>query len=58
MKILIAGGTGFLGRHLIQSLVADSHQVWVLSRNPKMKIKDAQIILWDGQTAGGWGHLK
>jgi nucleoside-diphosphate-sugar epimerase len=24
MKVLIAGGTGFLGRHLINSLIADS----------------------------------
>ena len=32
MKVLIAGGTGFMGRHLIESLVSDSHQVWVLYR--------------------------
>ena len=33
MKVLIAGGSGFMGRHLINSLIADSHQVWVLSRS-------------------------
>ena len=37
MKVLIAGGSGFMGRHLIKSLIADSHQVWVLSRNPNTK---------------------
>ena len=57
MKVLIAGGSGFMGRHLIKSLTADSHQVWVLSRNPDQTIKDAQIVGWDGQTPGGWGHL-
>jgi hypothetical protein len=57
MKVLIAGGSGFMGKHLIESLIADSHQVWVLSRNPNQKIKGAQVIGWDGQTPDGWGHL-
>jgi uncharacterized protein (TIGR01777 family) len=57
MKVLIAGGTGFLGRHLTNSLIADSHQVWMLSRNPNKNITAAQIVLWDGQTTDGWGHL-
>jgi len=57
MKVLIAGGTGFLGKHLINSLAADSHQVWVLSRDPKQTINGAQIVGWDGQTVGDWGKL-
>lgn len=57
MKVLIAGGSGFMGAHLIKSLTADSHQVWVLSRNPNQTIKGAQVVGWDGQTAAGWGQL-
>jgi uncharacterized protein len=57
MKVLIAGGSGFMGRHLIESLIADSHQVWALSRNPNQTIKGAQVVAWDGQTVSGWGHL-
>ena len=57
MKVLIAGGSGFLGRHLIQSLVADSHQVWVLSRTTNKSIRDVQVVGWDGQTVGIWGNL-
>jgi uncharacterized protein (TIGR01777 family) len=57
MKVLIAGGTGFMGRHLIESLTADSHQVWVLSRNPNRTIKGAQVVKWDGKTTIGWGQL-
>jgi len=57
MKVLIAGGTGFMGRHLIKSLIADNHQVWVLSRNPNKMIADVQIVAWDGITTDGWGHL-
>ncbi len=57
MKVLIAGGTGFMGRHLIESLTADNHQVWVLSRNPSQTIKGAQVVGWDGKTTNGWGQL-
>jgi uncharacterized protein (TIGR01777 family) len=35
MKILITGGTGFIGGALIKSLLAQSHQITVLSRVPK-----------------------
>ncbi len=35
MKILITGGTGFIGRALIKSLLAQAHQITVLSRNPE-----------------------
>jgi uncharacterized protein (TIGR01777 family) len=57
MKVLIAGGSGFMGSHLIESFVADSHQVLVLSRNPKQKIKGAQIVVWDGKTTHGWKQV-
>ena len=57
MKVLIAGGSGFMGKHLIKSLTADSHQVWVLSRNPNQIIDGVQIVEWDGRTPGGWDHL-
>ena len=39
MKIVIAGGTGFIGRHLCHHLVEQQHEVTVLSRNPS-KAKD------------------
>lgn len=34
MNILMTGGTGFIGRALINSLVKDGHKVTVLSRTP------------------------
>lgn len=59
MRVIITGGTGFVGRKLSASLLADKHEVIVLSRNP-----DAKTLLpgvtghkWDGRTAEGWGHL-
>ncbi len=55
-KILVAGGSGFLGTHLIESLISDSHQVWVLSRSQK-QIKGATTIQWDGKTVQEWSNL-
>lgn len=35
MKVVIAGGSGLVGRHLASSLVDDGHEVIVLSRQPR-----------------------
>ena len=34
MKILVAGGGGFIGGHLVSSLIADGHQVRSIDRKP------------------------
>ena len=45
-KILITGGTGLVGQHLIEKLVSKNHEVVVLSRSPKQ----ANAFLWDIKT--------
>src|SRR5512144_2738352 len=35
MRILITGGTGLIGRHLCKVLLAEGHQLTVLSRHPE-----------------------
>jgi uncharacterized protein len=59
MIIILAGGTGLIGRELAAALVADGHQVWVLSRNPQGANvpPGAQLATWDARTATGWGPL-
>ncbi len=60
MHILITGGTGTIGRRLVEHAIGSGHVVTVVSRQPykpaslPAKIRFAQ---WDGKTARGWGHL-
>lgn len=54
MKVLIAGGTGFVGTALAGSLLADGHEVIILTRRETSK---PGYVKWDGRSIGGWGHL-
>lgn len=54
MKVLIAGGSGFLGTRLTRSLLADGHEVLVLTRRAST---NARHIHWDGITTKGWGQV-
>ncbi len=35
MRVLVTGGTGFIGRHLVNTLLTHGHQVLTLSRHPE-----------------------
>lgn len=50
MKIIIAGGTGFLGENLEKYFTQKGNQVCILTRNPQRKNE----IYWDAQTIGEW----
>ncbi len=53
MKIIIAAGTGFLGKNLEKYFVEKGNQVYVLTRNPKRKNE----IHWDAKTLGEWKNV-
>ncbi len=59
MRVLIPGGSGFLGNELANTLLKQQHQVIVLSRSPQavQPIPGVQVVGWDGKTSQGWGHL-
>ncbi len=58
-RILIAGGTGFLGRPLAATLARNGYEVVVLTRDPATAkpIAGGRLAAWDGSTAEGWGAL-
>lgn len=47
--ILITGGTGLVGKALTNRLVAEGHEVRILSRNPK-STADVRSFFWDVET--------
>jgi len=58
MRVVLAGGTGLIGRALARDLVADGHHVSVLTRQPEAAgaglPESVEAIGWDGRTAGDW----
>jgi len=50
MRILITGGTGLIGRHLILRLLDLGHTVTVVTRTPDKAqgVLDARVVLWKG----------
>lgn len=59
MKVIITGGTGFIGSALGRSLLADGHAVFVLTRNPQRARlpHGAQAVGWDGRSCASWLDL-
>ena len=53
-RIVIAGGTGFLGRLLARTLVERGDEVIILTRHPEADVSPARAVAWDGRTVGLW----
>src|SRR5205823_2293534 len=53
-RVILAGGSGFLGRPLARYLVARDYEVVVLSRNPRQFGLPGRSVHWDGRTTGDW----
>src|SRR5262245_41809310 len=56
MKIVISGGTGFLGRPLADRLAQDGHAIVVLTRGSASADAVTRKVVWqpDG-SVGAWG---
>ena len=53
MKIIVAGGSGFIGEPLVRRLIAKGHDVAVLSRDPA-KVNAGRGVQWDAKSQGAW----
>lgn len=60
-KIVITGGTGLIGQALINQLLADGHQVTILSRNPDKYRNEfpaaVKLSAWDTQDVASWAGV-
>ena len=55
MRIVLAGGSGFLGRHLARRCAGTGHDVIVLTRRREARLPFRQEV-WDGRTVGSWAE--
>jgi len=55
-RIVLAGGSGFVGQALATRLLADGYEVIVLSRGAPRKARGS-VVPWDGSTLGDWAKL-
>lgn len=55
-KIILAGGSGFLGRELARHFKAQNWDVVTLTRSPKAKTDGGREVAWDARTFGNWAH--
>ena len=56
MRVIVTGGTGFIGKALCALLVQKGYEVVVLSRSAgKMKTDGTTTVKWDARSADNWG---
>jgi len=55
-RIILAGGSGFLGTLLARELAARGAEVIVLTRNPSPSGGPITEVYWDGRTLGAWAE--
>jgi uncharacterized protein (TIGR01777 family) len=55
-RIVLAGGSGFVGQALAASLLADDYEVHVLSRGAASPKTFGTVVPWDGATLGAWAE--
>src|SRR5579871_979797 len=58
VKIVLAGGSGWLGSALTRALLADGHDAVVLSRSARHATPPGagRSVVWDGRTLGSWAE--
>ncbi len=52
-KVVVAGGSGFIGAALVEVLQGSGHETVVLSRSGKGP-RGSRAVVWDGKSVGPW----
>jgi len=55
-RLILAGGTGFLGQLLSRYFATRDREVTVLTRTPRRTENRVREIVWDGETVGDWAR--
>jgi uncharacterized protein (TIGR01777 family) len=55
-RVVLAGGSGFLGRALTEELTRAGYEVVVLTRKLKRSSTRARQVVWDGRTRAAWAR--
>jgi uncharacterized protein (TIGR01777 family) len=53
-RIVIAGGSGFIGRALAQEFLTRGFKVTILTRTPCERADNIREVAWDGKNLGAW----
>jgi len=53
-RIVLAGGSGFLGRALAEKLGVKNYKVVLLTRSPREREDGVKEVAWNGRTLGDW----
>jgi len=53
-RVVLAGGSGFLGTMLSRKLVVEGYEVVILTRSPQPGAENVIQVAWDGKTVGEW----
>jgi uncharacterized protein (TIGR01777 family) len=58
MKIVVSGGSGFIGNVLVPRLLAEGHEIVLFTRDPAAARANLDLRVkverWDGKTLGAW----
>ena len=60
MRVIIAGGSGLIGRELTSLLTSSGDEVIIFSRDPQKVIglpAGVKVVSWDGKTVQDWARL-
>src|SRR5437870_153586 len=55
-RIIVAGGSGFIGRLLTDRFVSGNYEVVVLTRSPQTAQQAIRQVRWDGCTLSDWAR--